>query len=165
MDAKFNPETARLYYFRYMREYRGIGVLWGLLSIIWCILNVVVFVQPQWIGDTYESPGYGHMGVYSYCEPDHARGLYMCSGSFADFNTVLNNAFRATTFFVGVSALIMLVVVATLLLFFCFKKTAVFTLCGILQMISGKILSRPLLYTFNNVHLKHHITPHVLLNK
>ncbi|KAK7499618.1 hypothetical protein BaRGS_00009270 [Batillaria attramentaria] len=138
MDPKFNPETAKIYHFRYMREYRAVAVLWGLLSIIWCILNLVAFIQPQWIGDTPDpGSGYGHMGVFQYCYPDTAKEKYVCSGSFTDFDTILNDSFRACTFFVGVSALLMLIVVAALLLFFCFKKTAVFVFSGILQLISA----------------------------
>lgn len=138
MEQKFNPETARVYHFRYMREYRAICVLWGLLSIIWCILNLVAFVQPQWIGDTPTSPGFGHVGVFQHCYPDNSQGIYVCSGSFTTFDSILNDSFRATTFFVGVSALLMLITVAALLLFFCFKKTFVFYFCGIMELISGK---------------------------
>ncbi|KAK3102577.1 hypothetical protein FSP39_012326 [Pinctada imbricata] len=137
MEQKFNPETARIYHFRYMREYRAICVLWGLLSIIWCILNLVTFVQPQWVGDSPESPGFGHLGVFQYCYPDNAQGRYVCSGSFTDFDTILNDSFKATTFFVGVSCLLMLITVAALLLFFCFKKTFVFYFCGIMELISA----------------------------
>lgn len=137
MDPKFNPDTAKVYHFRYMREYRAVAVLWGVLSIIWCILNCVTFVQPQWIGDSPESPGYGHLGVFQYCYPDSNKEKYLCSGSFADFQTILNDPFRACTFFVGVSSLLMLILVAALLLFFCFKKTAVFIFCGILQIFSA----------------------------
>merc|ERR1711936_555975 len=137
MDPKFNPETARTYHFRYMREYRAVAVLWALLTIIWCILNIVAFVQPQWIGDTEDSSGYGHTGLYSYCEPDDgpgAQGKYVCSGSFDNFDSIINDEFKAATFFCGVAALLMLVCVAALLLFFCFKKTAVFVFCGILEL-------------------------------
>lgn len=135
IDPKFNPETAKIYYFRYMREYRAVSVLWALLTIIFCILNLVAFVQPQWIGDTSDSVGYGHIGVYSHCYPDDADGEYVCSGDFTDFDSVLNGAFKAATFFCGVSALLMLICVAALLLFFCFKKTAVFVFCGVLEII------------------------------
>lgn len=137
MDPKFNPDTAKVYHFRYMREYRAVTVLWGLLSIIWCILNIVTFVQPQWIGDSPESPGYGHLGVFQYCYPDSNREKYVCSGTFTDFDTILNDPLRACTFFVGVSSLLMLILVAALLLFFCFKKTAVFIFSGILQLFSA----------------------------
>ena len=139
MDVKFNSDTVNAYHFRYKREYRVVAVLWTLLSIIWCILNLVVFVQPQWIGDTYESPGYGHLGLFRYCYPDSARQGYTCYGDFTDFDTILSDSFRACTFFVGISALLMLVVIAALLLFFCFKRTTVFLLSGILQLISGML--------------------------
>ena len=114
-------------------------VLWALLTIIWCVMNVVVFVQPQWIGDTPESDGYGHHGVWAYCYPNHAELRYECSGNWADFNTLLNNPYRASAFFVGVSALLMLIAVAALLLFFCFKKTAVFYFVGVLELVTGKL--------------------------
>lgn len=138
MDPKFNPETAKVYYFRYMREYRAVAVLWAVLTIIWCILNVVAFVQPHWIGDTEDSDGMGHLGVYAHCKPDYNLRKYVCDGDFTDFDSILNDSFRATTFFCGFSALLMLICVAALLLFFCFKKTAVFILCGILEIICGE---------------------------
>jgi hypothetical protein len=138
MEQQYNPDTARIYHFRYMREYRAVCVLWAVLTIIWATFNVVVFVQPQWIGDTPESPGYGHHGVYKSCYPNNIELRYDCDGSFTDFDSLINDAYRATTFFVGVSALLMLISVAALLLFFCFKKTAVFMLVGIFEIISGE---------------------------
>ncbi|RUS86009.1 hypothetical protein EGW08_006221 [Elysia chlorotica] len=135
MDPKFNPETAKVYHFRYMREYRAVAVLWAVLTMIWCILNVVCFIQPQWIGDTKESAGNGHFGVYARCVPDQDRARYVCKGDFTNFNTILNDEFKAATFFCGVSALLMLICVAALLLFFCFKKAAVFVFCGIIEVI------------------------------
>lgn len=138
MAPQYNPDTAKIYHFRYMREYRAVSVLWAVLTIIWCILNIVCFVQPQWIGDTEESAGYGHMGVYAYCYPDSITSKYICTGGFTDFDTILNGPFKASTFFCGVAALLMLITVAALLLFFCFKKTAVFIFCGILELVCGK---------------------------
>jgi hypothetical protein len=107
---------------------------------------VVTFIQPHWIGDADDDrTGYGHIGVYKYCYPDTDYERYVCDGSFTSFNSILNDAFRATTFFVGVSALLMLIVVVALLLFFCFKKNVVFYLCGILELISGNFLSQILI--------------------
>jgi len=138
MDPKFNPETAKIYHFRYMREYRAVAVLWALLTIIWCILNIVAFTQPQWIGDTEDSLGYGHVGVYQTCEPDNlpgSAGKFICTGAFNKWEDLLNAEMKAATFFMGVSSLLMLICVASLLLFFCFKKTAVFVFCGVLELI------------------------------
>lgn len=138
MEQQYNPDTAQIYHFRYMREYRAVCVLWAVLTIIWATFNVVIFVQPQWIGDTPESPGYGHHGVYKNCYPDNVQLRYTCDGSFTDFNSLINDSYKATTFFTGVSALLMLISVAALLLFFCFKKTAVFILVGILELVTGR---------------------------
>lgn len=135
-----------------MREYRAVCVLWAVLTIIWATFNVVVFIQPQWIGDTPESPGFGHHGVYKYCYPNNLELRYDCSGAFTDFTTLLNDSYKATTFFVGVSALLMLISVAALLLFFCFKKTAVFILVGLFELLTGEcflvvILKTSVLFT------------------
>ncbi|CAI9721868.1 Hypothetical predicted protein [Octopus vulgaris] len=140
MDVKYTQETTQVYYFKYMREYRAVAVLWGILTIIWCILTVVAFVQPQWIGDTESSPGYGHFGVYAYCYPTTTTWRYGCKGSFTNFASIPNGAFKAVTLFVGISALLSLICVATLLLFFCFKKVIVFNLCGIMEIISAVLL-------------------------
>ncbi|CAG5116144.1 unnamed protein product [Candidula unifasciata] len=140
-NVNYNPDMVKIYHFRYVREYRAVAVLWAVLTIIWCILNVVCFVQPQWIGDTEESPGYGHLGVYAHCypvEPYYTK--YACNGTFGNFEEILNDSFKASTFFCGVSALLMLICVAALMLFFCFKKTAVFVFCGILELITAIFL-------------------------
>ena len=139
MEPQYNPDTVRIYHFRYIREYRAVCVLWAILTIIWAVFNVVVFIQPQWIGDTPESPGYGHHGVYKWCYPNNLAMRYDCSGSFTDFNSLLNDSYKATSFFVGVAALLMLISVAALLLFFCFKKKAVFILVGIFELVTGKM--------------------------
>lgn len=54
----------------YMRNSKAIGVLWGVFTICFAIINIVVFVQPQWIGDTQDSKeGKLHisqeLGIYS----------------------------------------------------------------------------------------------------
>lgn len=158
-QQQYNPDTARIYHFRYMREYRAVCVLWAVLTIIWATFNVVVFIQPQWIGDTPESIGYGHQGVYKYCYPNNVELRYDCTGSFTDFNTIIHDAYKATTFFVGISALLMLISVAALLLFFCFKKTAVFILVGIFELLTGEFLYLLHLFLCRFIVLKHAFAP------
>lgn len=142
-DPKYKTDYLHFYHMRFIREYRAICVLWGILSILWCILNVVCFVQPQWIGDTI-SPlsGYGHQGLYAQCSPGTIAGVYtyqgyVCEGTFGDFNSIGHSALKAATFFVGVSALLMLICIAGLLLFFCFNRRLVFYICGVLQLASA----------------------------
>ena len=52
---------------RYLRNSKAIGVLWGVFTICYAILSVVVLVQPQWIGDTAEAPGSGYFGLWRHC--------------------------------------------------------------------------------------------------
>lgn len=153
-DPKYTPATLQYYRTRYIREYRAICVLWGVLTIIFCILNVVCFVQPQWIGDTHTTVGYGHFGLYRYCEPStyyfpNEEFRYICTGNFAEFSEILSGAFKAATFFVGISALLMLLCVAGIMLFFCFKRRWVFILCGTIQVVCGEydLLT---IYTYTN---------------
>lgn len=145
--TRYDRETLFHYYYRFARDHRGASAAWAVMSIFFTILNIVAFYQPQWIGDTMESPGYGHMGVYSYCLPDHNAGQYKCEGNFAEFNTILNLPFKISTVFTGISALLMLIVVVILLLFFCVRKERLNLLlvpCGVMQVFSGRSCSHVL---------------------
>ncbi|GIY58544.1 hypothetical protein CEXT_532801 [Caerostris extrusa] len=51
------------YHANYMRNSKAIGVLWGVFTICFAIINAVVFIQPQWIGDTPDSRGTGYFGL------------------------------------------------------------------------------------------------------
>ena len=55
------------YSVRYLRNSKAIGVLWGVFTICYAILSVVVLVQPQWISDTAEAPGSGYFGLWRHC--------------------------------------------------------------------------------------------------
>ncbi|XP_069971348.1 LHFPL tetraspan subfamily member 3 protein [Penaeus vannamei] len=48
-------DQSQLYTTHYIRNSKAIGVLWGVFTICFAIINIVVFVQPQWIGDTLDS--------------------------------------------------------------------------------------------------------------
>lgn len=135
---RFNRNTAFLYYARFDREHRALTVAWGILSILFCVLVIVAFVQPQWIGDTPESPGYGHVGLFAHCYPDDLSGTYSCNGDLSNFNAILNDSFKAATVLTGVAALLMMLTVVSLLLFFCFKKGNIYFICGVMEAIAGK---------------------------
>jgi len=134
---RYDRETLFFFAYHFNKNHRAIAVAWGIMSIVFCVLTLMAFTQPQWIGDTEESPGYGHLGVYQYCVPDTLKGEYTCTGSFTDFGTISNDSFKAVTVFTGLSALFMLIVVAALLTFFCFKKGYVFVICGTLELITA----------------------------
>lgn len=135
---RYDRETLFFFAYHFNKNHRAIATAWAIMSIVFAVLTVILFTQPQWIGDTADSPGYGHLGVYQYCVPNNADGTYFCIGSFTSFDSILNQAFQAVTVFTGLSALFMLIVVGALLTFFCFKKGYVFVICGVLEVLVCK---------------------------
>ncbi|XP_060562421.1 LHFPL tetraspan subfamily member 3 protein-like isoform X1 [Ruditapes philippinarum] len=134
---RYDRESLFFFAYHFNKNHRAIAVAWAVMSIVFCVLVCIAFSQPQWIGDTEDSPGYGHFGVYQYCVPDNIDATYTCTGSFTTFDTILNDEFKATTVFMGISALFMLIVVGALVMFFCFKKGYVFVICGALEIITA----------------------------
>ena len=49
------------------RNSRAIAILWGVFTVCSAILNIVVFISPQWVGDTELSKGPGHFGLWRFC--------------------------------------------------------------------------------------------------
>jgi len=114
----------------------GFGLSWALFTLCFLIINIVVFASPQWIGDTLASPGVGYFGIYQLCEFVNFGADRICDGWFVDFDTILTTAFKASTIFVGVSVLVIILCVLLFLLFLCVEPFYVFVICGILQVIS-----------------------------
>ncbi|XP_009976504.1 PREDICTED: lipoma HMGIC fusion partner-like 4 protein, partial [Tauraco erythrolophus] len=50
-----------------VRNSRAIGVLWAIFTICFAIINVVVFIQPYWVGDSVNTPKPGYFGLFHYC--------------------------------------------------------------------------------------------------
>lgn len=140
MDAKEAiqySETTRIYHINYVRNSRAVGVMWGIFTICFAIINIVVFIQPQWIGDTPTSPGTGYFGLYEYCELYQTGQELSCNGRFDDFNTILTAAFKAASFFIGFSALLILICICCMLLFLFMSASTVFQICAWIQLLSG----------------------------
>ncbi|XP_013411938.1 LHFPL tetraspan subfamily member 3 protein isoform X1 [Lingula anatina] len=125
------------YHNKYVRNYRAIGVLWAILTVCFVIINIVVFVQPQWIGDTgsIDAAGYGHFGLYRHCALRSNEAL-VCSGGIDNWDTILSPAFKAATAFIGLSALFILLCICCFLLFFFLRAYYVFYICGTIQALS-----------------------------
>jgi hypothetical protein len=140
MEAQQFYENQRKHYATYKRNYLAVGVMWGIFTICFGIINIVVFVQPQWIGDTENSPGIGYFGLYRFCELFQAGQEHICQGRFDDFRTIASAPFQAATFFVGFSFITMIICVLCLLLFAFINSDKVFYGCGCLQMLSGKMM-------------------------
>jgi len=133
-----STDTAQIYS-NYSRNYRAVGVMWGIFTICFAIINIIVFLLPQWVGDTPDSPGRGWVGLYQHCEIRSGGGVTrLCKGSIGSFDGFLSDAFVAATFFVGFSALLELIVVCCTLLFPFIKTPSVlFMVCGWIQVVSG----------------------------
>ncbi|CAH1783056.1 unnamed protein product [Owenia fusiformis] len=133
MEVNQYTETVKVFHTNYVRNYRAVGVMWGIFTICFALINIVVFIYPQWIGDTRESVGAGYFGLYEHCRIVTGGGL-LCYGNFGDFTHILSAAFKGATFFIGFSALLSLVTIVAMLLFFFMSTKIVFFICGVLQL-------------------------------
>lgn len=134
-------------YYRFAACSRGFTIAWILLTICFMIINIIVFAAPEWIGDTassrsgtlpYEpgSEGVGLVGLYKLCEYVAFGTQRVCDGAFQDFSTILTDGFRASTFFIGVSCLVIFLCILLFLLFICVPDYYVYAICGSLQIVS-----------------------------
>jgi hypothetical protein len=132
-------ESSHIYATNYVRNSKAIGVLWGIFTICYAIIVVVAFVTPEWIGDTLESEYPGRFGLWARCYfHSSSGGGEDCQGSLDDLSTVSSPAFRAATVFVGLSVILALLAICSMLLFFFFQSTTVFHVCGWIQVSSGR---------------------------
>jgi len=137
-------EQSHYYSTKFMRSSKAVGVLWGIFSMCYTILTVVVFMQDQWIGDADNSKGPGNFGIWRWCT-DSQDGREICRGRLDDFETILSPAFRAATLFIGLAVIISLLCVVALVLFFMCRSSDVFKICGTMQFLSGICLAIGLL--------------------
>lgn len=138
MDPKYEyTSEATVYHANYMKNSKAIGVLWGVFTICFAIINVVVFVQPHWLGDTQQSKGTGYFGLWQACRMVQDGQDVICEGRLDDFSSIPSPAFRAATVFVGLSVVIILLSICCMLLFFVFHSSTVFHICGWMQVFSA----------------------------
>ncbi|VDI70327.1 Hypothetical predicted protein [Mytilus galloprovincialis] len=129
-------ELTRIYHIQYVRNSRAITVVWAIFTICFAILNIVAFIQPQWLGYTEKSLNAGYFGLYEVCTI-LTGGELSCDGDFLDFTTILNDSFRAASMLVGISALLFVIAIICLLLFFFLRASTVLKVCGWLQLLAG----------------------------
>jgi len=127
-----------------MRSSKAVGVLWGIFTLCYTILVIVVFMQDQWIGDAENSKGPGNFGVWRWCTDSH-DGREICRGRLDDFGTILSPAFRAATVFTGLAVITAILCVVAFVLFFMCRSADVFKICGAMQFLSGACLAIGLL--------------------
>jgi len=129
-----------LYSTQFMRNSKAVGVLWGIFSVCYSIIIMVVFTQDEWIGDGDQSKTSGHFGLWRWCvESEHGREA--CRGHLADFSSILSTPFRVATVFGCLAVVAGIGAVLSLVFFFRCSSSLVFKLCGSLQIISGLCLA------------------------
>jgi len=122
----------------YMKNSRAIGVLWGVFTMCFAIINVVVFVQPQWLGDTETSKGTGYFGLWKSCRLLQDGQDLICVGRLDDFGAIPSTAFRAATVFMAISVVLVSLCLITMILFLFLHSSTVFNICAWLQTSCGK---------------------------
>ncbi|KAJ8393428.1 hypothetical protein AAFF_G00061500 [Aldrovandia affinis] len=115
-------EAAKIYQTNYIRNSRAIGVLWAIFTILFAIVNVVVFSQPYWIGDGMETPQTGYFGLFHYCIGNGVSRAH------------------AASFFIGMSMVLVITCIGCFALFFFCSTGTVYKICGWMQLASGTCL-------------------------
>lgn len=151
-------DQGHIYTTNYVRNSKAIGVLWGVFTICFAIINIVVFVQPQWIGDTQDSKGTGYFGLWQWCAGGGVGGSVggsnsgrvsgvetagrslECRGQLDQFSTLLNTPSRVATVLVGLSVVLTLLTICAMLLFFFLRSSTVFHLAGSMQLLAALLL-------------------------
>ncbi|KAG9511315.1 LHFPL tetraspan subfamily member 3 protein [Fragariocoptes setiger] len=112
---------------------KSIGVLWSVFTMSFAIINVIVFVQPQWLGDTELSRGTGYFGLWKSCRLLQDGQDLLCQGKLNDLSSIPTPAFKFATVLVGISVLLIMLCILAMLLFFFMHSSTVFHICGWLQ--------------------------------
>nr|XP_020455569.1 lipoma HMGIC fusion partner-like 4 protein [Monopterus albus] len=136
-----SQEASKIYHENYMRNSRAIGVLWAIFTICLAIINVVVFIQPYWIGDSVTSPQAGHFGLFHYCvgTGNSNRELW-CQGSFSDFSSIPSGSFKAASFFMLMSMVLIISSIGCFALFFFCNTATVYKTCAWMQLLCAVCL-------------------------
>lgn len=131
-------EAAKIYQTNYVRNSRAIGVLWAIFTILFAIVNVVCFIQPYWIGDGADTPQAGYFGLFHYCIGNGLSRDLTCQGSFTEFSAIPSGAFKAASFFIGMSMVLVLTCIGCFALFFFCSTGTVYKICGWMQLAAGR---------------------------
>uniref|UniRef100_A0A4W3KBL8 LHFPL tetraspan subfamily member 4 n=1 Tax=Callorhinchus milii TaxID=7868 RepID=A0A4W3KBL8_CALMI len=136
-----SQEASKIYHDNYMRNSRAIGVLWAIFTICFAIINVVVFIQPYWIGDSVNTPYPGYFGLFHYCVGTGVTSRDLsCQGTFADFDSIPSGAFKAAALFVLLSMVLILTCITCFALFFFCNTATVYKICAWMQLLAAVCL-------------------------
>lgn len=134
--------SSQIYAANYVRNSKAIGVLWGIFTICYAIINSVAFITPEWLGDASESENPTRFGLWSTCYINlNSGGIEDCRGNLHNLLTSDFSPFNVAAIFGIISIFIALLTVVALILFFFCTSTKVYCICGWMQFLSGKSLN------------------------
>lgn len=144
MDPYGYGKSTNAIHLSYVRSSRAVGLLWVVLSVCFAVINVLVVIQPHWLGSVDDSQGRGYFGLYQYCikasdtldYSDATADAVGCRSLTFNFTEIISTPFKIATIFVGVSAILILLSIACMLLFIMFSSKVVYCLCSWLQLFS-----------------------------
>ncbi|XP_029974694.1 LHFPL tetraspan subfamily member 3 protein [Salarias fasciatus] len=138
-------DLSRLYQTEFVRSARAVGVLWAVCTLCFAIIQVVILVQPSWIGTGDANPQRlgppppsGTLGLFEVClESDWP--VPDCRGGLSTLSPL--PSFQSVAVLVGVSLWAVWTSVLCLCLFrFCSAAT-VYKICAWLQLTAGFCLA------------------------
>ncbi|XP_058499303.1 LHFPL tetraspan subfamily member 3 protein isoform X2 [Solea solea] len=134
-------DLSHLYQTEFVRSARAVGVLWAVCTLCLAIIQVVVLVQPSWVGTMdprHQGAHSGTMGLFEVCvESDWP--VPDCRGGLSSLSPL--PSFQSVAVLVGVSLWTVWTSVLCLCLFrFCSAAT-VYKICGWLQLTAGFCLA------------------------
>ncbi|KAL2091128.1 hypothetical protein ACEWY4_013391 [Coilia grayii] len=115
--------------------------MWQVLTAVFAVINMVIFIQPYWIGDSVNTPQAGYFGLFHYCIGNVITGELVCKGSMFDFGSIPSGAFKTAMFFVGISMLLVVGCCVCFSLFFFKNAGTVYKICAWMQLASFATMS------------------------
>ncbi|KAJ8371337.1 hypothetical protein SKAU_G00113650 [Synaphobranchus kaupii] len=138
-------EVARLYQTEFVRSARAVGALWAICTLCFGIIEVVILIQPSWVGTRevhYQGgtrpPQAGTLGLFEVClESDWP--VPECRGSLRTLTPL--PSFQSPAVLVCVSLAMVWVSVGCLCLFRFCNAATVYKICAWLQLTAGQTLT------------------------
>uniref|UniRef100_A0A3B3HDE1 LHFPL tetraspan subfamily member 4b n=2 Tax=Oryzias latipes TaxID=8090 RepID=A0A3B3HDE1_ORYLA len=138
-------DLARLYQTEFVRSARAVGVLWAVCTLCLAIVQVVILLQPSWIG-TSDTPVLqaapvlpkGTIGLFEVCM-ETEWPIPDCRGGVSSLSPL--PCFQSVAVLVGVSLWAVWTSVLCLCLFRFCSAVTVYKICAWLQLTAGFCLA------------------------
>ncbi|XP_066500926.1 LHFPL tetraspan subfamily member 3 protein isoform X2 [Hoplias malabaricus] len=140
-------EVARLYQTEFIRSARAVGVLWAVCTLCFAVIEVVILIQPSWVGTRElryrgggggSAPQAGTLGLFEVCvESDWP--VPECRGSLRTLTPL--PAFQSPAVLVCMSLTMVWASVGCLCLFRFCNAATVYKICAWLQLTAGFCLA------------------------